>query len=81
MNNCKSLHKSPCRFFKENGLLHFCTAVKPMLSVPDCNFGTESYCINGRYRPTNLYRNIETGQCVFALDIVGSDYVLLTEDY
>lgn len=74
------MHKSPCRHFKEIGVCCYCTAVKPMKALPDCDFGTESYCINNLYKPQNLYQDISDGHFLFGLDIVGDGYILIAEE-
>jgi len=85
-NNNNHHHKSPCRYYKEyqnNGeyAIGYCTAVTPMLNVPECDMGTESYCVNGKYEPTNMYREITSGMVVFALDINSPDYQLIAEGF
>jgi len=80
MNNTKSIHHSPCRYYEEHNLQSYCMAVKPCRSCPDCNFGTESYCITGKYRPQNLYKDTKHGCFVYAVELKDENYTLVQEN-
>ena len=73
------LHSSPCKHIIDTGEHSYCSAEIPIRSMPDCDGGSERYCANALYEPTNLYQDTSDGHFVFGVDISGDEFILIAK--